>query len=371
MIIVGAGPGGLNSAKILADAGKDVLVLERKSKNEIGDKVCSAGTDIRTRRYVPLHIFDRTLTNLIFRIGKYSLEIDMGIIFGGSLNRKKLAAWQVGNAKKSGAEVRDYSSVRSINRKEKQILLREGEKIGYNYLIGADGAVSIVRRSLGFNPEFVVAPVYIKKGYFENAEIWIDNFEKIGLGFGGFVPHKDYASFIPGGFTGSLAALIKDKFCEYSREMRGIDLSDAEFKAAPMSMVYHGFKFDNIFLVGEAASFVNFDGEGIYYSLKSGEIAAKAIIDKNYDYHQDVMELLKARGSFIYPIGGEDGRDIMNFFLKSRRIKNMGTTFFRGLTGRVFGPLNWWLLTRYISNRYKKLIGCPLPGIEITVEKVR
>ena len=41
VIIVGAGPGGLACASLLAEHGVDVLVLERKPK--VGPKVCGGG----------------------------------------------------------------------------------------------------------------------------------------------------------------------------------------------------------------------------------------------------------------------------------------------------------------------------------------
>jgi len=57
IIIVGAGPGGLAGAKILAENGRDVLVLERKPV--AGPKVCGGGItwDGLIRR-VPEHLIE-------------------------------------------------------------------------------------------------------------------------------------------------------------------------------------------------------------------------------------------------------------------------------------------------------------------------
>jgi Dehydrogenases (flavoproteins) len=64
-------------------------------------------------------------------------------------------------------------------------------------------------------------------------------------------------------------------------------------KAAPIKFNYNGFRFGDIFLVGDAASF-NFTtvGEGIYQAMRSGEIAAKAIIDPTYRWKDDIEQLL-------------------------------------------------------------------------------
>jgi len=85
-----------------------------------------------------------------------------------------------------------------------------------------------------------------------------------------------------------------DLFCKE----KGIDLSAAEFQAATINADYRGLKFRNMFLVGDAAGLVfGFSGEGIYPAMISGEIAAKSIIDKNYDYNKDLSKLLKHKRS--------------------------------------------------------------------------
>jgi hypothetical protein len=57
---------------------------------------------------------------------------------------------------------------------------------------------------------------------------------------------------------------------------------------------YHGFKHGNIFLTGDAASFAcSADGEGIYQAIRSGEIAAKCIIDPKWRYKSELRDLIK------------------------------------------------------------------------------
>jgi len=48
-VIVGAGPGGLKCAEILAKNGKSVLVLEKN--DTIGRKICAAGITLKAMRY--------------------------------------------------------------------------------------------------------------------------------------------------------------------------------------------------------------------------------------------------------------------------------------------------------------------------------
>jgi len=45
-LIVGAGPAGLRAAQVLAEAGREVLVLEKRP--EIGPKTCAGGLTLKT-----------------------------------------------------------------------------------------------------------------------------------------------------------------------------------------------------------------------------------------------------------------------------------------------------------------------------------
>jgi len=59
-------------------------------------------------------------------------------------------------------------------------------------------------------------------------------------------------------------------------------------------MGYHGFRHGNIFLTGDAASFIcTVSGEGIYQAIRSGEIAAKCITDPEWNYKPELQDLLK------------------------------------------------------------------------------
>jgi len=107
-------------------------------------------------------------------------------------------------------------------------------------------------------------------------------------------PHKGYASIGTGMFPSMVPAReMNGRFDAWALE-RGIDLTKAKRRAHPIYFGYHGFKHGNIFLTGDAASFAcSVDGEGIYQAIRSGEIAAKAIIDQKWNYQSELRDLLK------------------------------------------------------------------------------
>ncbi|MBE0428182.1 MAG: FAD-dependent monooxygenase [Nitrospirae bacterium] len=55
-IIVSAGPAGLRAARVLAEAGKNVLVLEKN--RAIGQTICAGGLTAKDMDFVPKNIVD-------------------------------------------------------------------------------------------------------------------------------------------------------------------------------------------------------------------------------------------------------------------------------------------------------------------------
>ena len=84
---------------------------------------------------------------------------------------------------------------------------------------------------------------------------------------------------------------MNERFNRWAEE-KGIDLSKAKRRAYPEYWGYHGFKHGNIFLTGDAFA-CTVDGEGIYQAIRSGEIAAKTIIDPKWNYKPELRDLLR------------------------------------------------------------------------------
>jgi Dehydrogenases (flavoproteins) len=129
---------------------------------------------------------------------------------------------------------------------------------------------------------------------FRDLEIFYD-VEKVGIAYAWIFPHGDHASigsayFPRFGQKGEESRKTIEKFFKD----RGIDFRYAKKRAAPMNIAYNYFKRRNVYLIGDSASFLNvLSGEGIYQAMRSGEIAANAIIDKEYKWKSAIKDVYR------------------------------------------------------------------------------
>jgi geranylgeranyl reductase len=280
VVIVGAGPAGLMAAKILGMNARDVLVLE--AKKNIGKKICTGLwgiTEKTAEMKIPKFVFDKKFKKIIFHTPHLSTTLKEDKPFVASINREMLGQWMAKKAKALGAEIRTGSPVTKIN---KDYVVVNGKKIGFNHLIGADGSNSIVRRYLQLPVELGLAFQYKIKQRFKDMEVSYDA-DKFGPWYAWIVPHKKQT------FIGAVGVpriwpvgKAKKKFHLWLGE-KGIDYSDAEFEGAPINHIYKGHEFGNISLAGDAAGFPSgLTGEGIYFAMASGWDIAEKILNPRY-----------------------------------------------------------------------------------------
>ena len=295
-VIIGGGPAGLRCAQILAENKEDHILLEAKSG--IYRKICTGmygvvGSELNGRNYFPLpeEIFQKKFNKVILHLKNRKKEVADVQPFVATLDRRKLNQWMYDEAVKSGANMAFNSTVTEIG---ENYVSTDGEKMFFDYLVGADGSNSVVRRKLGLSMVGMLAIQYWVERDWPNMEIFLDYF-KYGPWYAWLAPHGGKFSIGTGADTDTIKAeKIKsnlDNLCDKLKIPR--DKNDLE--GAFINHSYEGYKFGNIFLAGDAAGLSSgLTGEGIYFALVSGEDVAKMIIDSSYN-PVSINKILKKR----------------------------------------------------------------------------
>ncbi|MBS3917612.1 MAG: NAD(P)/FAD-dependent oxidoreductase, partial [Deltaproteobacteria bacterium] len=155
VIVVGAGPGGSTAARFCARSGLKTLLVEKEKFPRY--KPCGGCLSLKT-----VHLLDFDLTPVIENDiwgAKFSyclkepffIELKEPIAF--MVMRDRFDQFLKEKALEEGAEILEGEKVVKVQEKGKgiEVELAGGEKFHSHYLIGADGAESIVARSISLS----------------------------------------------------------------------------------------------------------------------------------------------------------------------------------------------------------------------------
>ena len=275
IVIIGAGPAGLQCAVTLGRSGMSVLLVEKKPV--VGPKVCAGGlTALNESFALPLEqtrSFDRQYVVLNGKERVISLARPIRTIDRVDLGRFQLDRVLVFD----NIYVATGTSVVSIE--QDHLCLADERIIRFRYLVGADGSVSMVRRFLKLESKLLLGMQYSIPGNHERM-IWFFEPSLIKSGYAWIIPHRTYAS---AGVFFDPTRVIAKKAADALRlflDQYGMEYRNARLEAAPINCLYRGTEFGNLFLAGDAAGLASaITGEGIAYALASGEFVAQRIMD--------------------------------------------------------------------------------------------
>jgi geranylgeranyl reductase len=285
-VVVGAGPAGLRAAQVLAEAGRDVLVIERNSR--IGPKTCAGGLTIKAVEELealglPSHEGRTTIAELSF-FGEPPVRLTAAPGVVRTVARAVLGRYQACWARQAGAEIVTGAAATNLDLDERTLTV-DRRAIRYRHLVGADGSSSRVRRALGlpirrsvFAGEFNVTNASADK-----LRVMFDS-EVLGPGYFWVFPHTDYVSFGAGGPTAMLKPADVRPYIERRLTTMAVDPSATAFEGATIETDFRGLQFGRgVSLAGDAAGLASgLTGEGIYAALVSGEEVARAILEPGY-----------------------------------------------------------------------------------------
>jgi geranylgeranyl reductase len=283
VIIVGAGPGGLACAKLLAEHGLDVLVLERKPA--AGPKICGGGItwDGLIRR-VPEYLIEGAFPRQYISSNFQQTVIKSTKPIVATIRREILGGWMYRQALDAGAEIKTSCTVQKIT---PDFVATSLGDFKYRYLIGADGSSSMVRKYLKLSTVKVGVGIHFQvPGIFERME-WHLNDSYFNNGYGWIFPFKEMASVgIYGAKPYNNPKQMLTNLIRWAAKQK-ITLTGLKPKAGLINFDYRGWHFKNIMLIGDAAGLASgLTGEGMYPALVSGETAARVILDQDHGCHE-------------------------------------------------------------------------------------
>lgn len=290
IIIAGGGPAGAVCAAVGAAAGARVLVIERAVFPR--DKVCGdclnpACWDVFDRlgltaavRALPHATLDRV--SFVSRRGQ-SLEFAMEKSDRGEIavRRRHLDALLLHHAIQSGAEVRQNTPVIGVTRQttDWQITLQQDgatRQVRARFVVAADGRNSTVARLAGLRARRgtsrdrvgLQAHVALPASLAGTVQMrWLEG------GYGGLAPvGEGLLNVSLAGRPGQIESLKAWAVAEFGAIDEWRTIAPLARRAFPAA------REDGLFLVGDAARVVEpFTGEGIFYAMRSAELAAAAI----------------------------------------------------------------------------------------------
>lgn len=284
-VIVGGGPGGLRCAAFLSERGVKVLLLERQKS--FGKKVCAGGiTWGGLITSLPEKLIQKTFSSQRIRTRHQDFKIDAGKPMIGTVNRRDLGAHMAELALRHGAELK--TGCRVIDIETDRVLFTEGNsahQVSYEFLVGADGSNSKVRKFLGLdNPPTkhgIGLHYLVPVGGTEM--VWNFDSELFGSGYSWIFPHHSCASvgcYLP---DSSMAPRLLKKNLDRWLVDQEIRTDGCRFEADKINIDYRGWRFGNRYLVGDAAGLASpLTGEGINPAWVSAEAVAATITEVDY-----------------------------------------------------------------------------------------
>lgn len=275
-IVIGAGPAGLACATAIAASGRTVLLLERLAR--IGPKPCAGGIPAAALDpALPPELIERQFHEqfIATRRQRFTLSAPQPIIC--TVDREKLGEWMRQQAVAAGVTIK--TGIRAEKIEESRVITDQGDFAG-EFLVGADGSNSLVRRRLGIKVKLAGIGInYQVPGDFPRMEWHLDRARFGAAGYAWIFPHRESASIGVYGFRHTLRSQsLHDQLRQWARE-RGIVLDAVASRASLISFDYQGHCFGKTFLAGDAAGLASgLTGEGIAAALLSGRAVADTII---------------------------------------------------------------------------------------------
>lgn len=285
--VVGAGPAGTTTARLLAERGAAVTVFEAARLPR--PKLCGGGLTPKAQRLVPaavLSTVDRWVDRMELRVRHLRpLRLDVPEAAIAMVERSRFDMALTEQAAAVGAQIRDGEPVRAVAETDDGVELRTDRGAErFDALVAADGEPSHVarwvrlasparRQALGLEVDLPLTDA-LPRG------TAILTYGVPG-GYAWCFPKGDHANVGIGSYRAARHGSLR---AELTRFARGLDLDPGRSRVRghwiPAGLRRGPLASPRVLLAGDAAATADpFFGEGISYAILSGVVAAQAIGD--------------------------------------------------------------------------------------------
>jgi geranylgeranyl diphosphate/geranylgeranyl-bacteriochlorophyllide a reductase len=287
VLVIGAGPAGATAAKVLSKNGKDVILLE---KNFAFVKPCGGGLSINAfyEFGIPENIIQKEVKviRLVSPAGE-KVDIDLkgsGLVIVGRGEFDRELRRQ---AEGCGAKIieGEFSGVsRNKHYKVDATAGTDRYEITAEHIIATDGVNSRMRTALGIKPvrAFFTMSEKIQGMSSDCCEFWFGT-SHAPLSYSWVFPWTQGISVGTGGYEQGRIRSLFERF----KERKGIQMEGE--KRVYRIPVWTGdlYNKSKILFAGDSAGQVlPLTYEGIYYAMKAGEFAARAVIENKVDNYK-------------------------------------------------------------------------------------
>ncbi|UCE73738.1 MAG: geranylgeranyl reductase family protein [Methanomassiliicoccales archaeon] len=293
VVIVGAGPAGASTAYVLENSGYKIALLDKEQFPRTKPCAGVIPPKVYSELEIPDNIMERPLEGYRIFSPSGAMVQSSFPTRGLIVRRERFDNFLIKRLKNQPKRIR-------VSRYEiKKEFVEVGGKGGSfrtNLVVGADGVNSVVRKISGINDcgknrssDMAVAMQYeislSKERVDDMIGNWFEVYYSIPYGYAWISPLKDAVKLGVGGLSPSFKKNCKKNLDEFlKRKDIKEKISDGkivrtEAHLIPMRGPFDILTADRTILVGDAGGFVfPGTGEGIFYAMKSGRIAAEVII---------------------------------------------------------------------------------------------
>ncbi len=314
VIVIGLGPAGSSAARALARRGLRVLALEKQKMPR--PKTCGGCLSAKIRSLLDedaIEVVEAEITRVILTFrGQSEIVVESDSPIAYMVMRDRFDHYLAQKAAAAGAEIHDGEPVKSIRRENDHFdVITEKSRYRCRFVVGADGVNGVSRRALGYPP-----PRHLAVALEGEAQIVPEKFNQmqgtvrldigdIPHGYGWIFPKKDHWS---------LGVGTVKKPQGHPKELYRIFIHHQHVEDAIEQEERRGFRIplysedpgpiadEGSLLVGDAAALVDpFLGEGVYYAIRSGNIAGEVIHRAWVSGDRNLSEYQKRIAAEMYP----------------------------------------------------------------------